>query len=349
MTDNKPYISIVVTSRNDDHSYNMGDRMRLCINGIIEQMEKYEIPSELLFVEWLPSSNKPLIRDVYEWPKQLKYCNIRVIVVPPSEVGEYEWSDDYSYRDLTPWNVGIRRARGEFILSTVIDVIFSNDLVRFISQKKLDKNKMYRIDRMDVDRDVTNLDSLDEQLRYCERRVIDRHSPYSFALFLKNKIFKKRLPVLHNYAPGDFMLFSRERWNLIRGFPEGVNPGADNILLYMAHLSGAEECVLRDPIRLYHMDHNSAWQKPSYVFLRRFFNKLGFPYKVSGMIARVGSKFIPSKSYLEKNRYRTLKRREVYKLMLDMVEGRRSYIYNDEKWGLGESNLEEFCISNKGI
>ena len=42
-------------------------------------------------------------------------------------------------------NIGIRRASGKFILATNIDVIINQKLYEFISQKKLEEKKIYRI------------------------------------------------------------------------------------------------------------------------------------------------------------------------------------------------------------
>lgn len=38
-----PYLSIVITSRNDDHGGNMLRRMQVSISGLLEQLEKHKI------------------------------------------------------------------------------------------------------------------------------------------------------------------------------------------------------------------------------------------------------------------------------------------------------------------
>ncbi len=63
-------------------------------------------------------------------------------------------------------NAGIRRARGRFVLATNIDIIFSDELVGFLAERKLEPRRMYRIDRHDVMSDVP-IDGIDEQLAYC--------------------------------------------------------------------------------------------------------------------------------------------------------------------------------------
>ena len=60
-----PYLSIVMTSRNDDYGGNALRRMQVSINGRLEQLEKYHIASELILVDWNPPSDKPLLKDVW--------------------------------------------------------------------------------------------------------------------------------------------------------------------------------------------------------------------------------------------------------------------------------------------
>jgi hypothetical protein len=69
-------------------------------------------------------------------------------------------------------NAGIRRAQGSFILATNIDILFSDELMRFIAACSLEKGKMYRVDRYDVMPDVPVDASLDEQLHYCRNHVL---------------------------------------------------------------------------------------------------------------------------------------------------------------------------------
>lgn len=47
-------------------------------------------------------------------------------------------------------NVGIRRARGEFVFVTNGDVLISAELVGVLARKELDVGSFYRIDRHDL-------------------------------------------------------------------------------------------------------------------------------------------------------------------------------------------------------
>jgi hypothetical protein len=69
-------------------------------------------------------------------------------------------------------NVGIRRASGNFILATNVDILFSQELVDYLGQKMLEEDKIYRVDRTDVPSNVSEIAEYDERLRYCREHVI---------------------------------------------------------------------------------------------------------------------------------------------------------------------------------
>lgn len=60
---------------------------------------------------------------------------------------------------------------------------------------------------------------------------------------------------LHVHGCGDFILMAREHWLDVRGFAElDLSPSnLDALLCYAAHHSGAQEEILRDPLRVYHI------------------------------------------------------------------------------------------------
>ena len=62
---------------------------------------------------------------------------------------------------------------------------------------------------------------------------------------------------LHTNACGDFTLAARQHWFDLRGYPEfdlnSIN--IDSVFCYCAHYSGVSEEVLKDPLRIYHIEH----------------------------------------------------------------------------------------------
>jgi hypothetical protein len=171
MADDRPYISVVVTARNDDHGGNLLGRMQAFVNGWIGQSKRRGLASELIFVEWNPPEGRQRLVDALHWPKDLGACRVRIIQVPPDLHRRYAHAEALPLYQMIAKNAGIRRARGRFVLATNIDIVFSDELVGFLAERKLETRRMYRIDRHDVMPDVP-IDGIEEQLAYCRTHLI---------------------------------------------------------------------------------------------------------------------------------------------------------------------------------
>jgi hypothetical protein len=341
-----PYLTFVMISRNDDYGGNALRRMQISINGRLEQLEKHKIDSEFILIEWNPPADKPSLKDAINWPKNLKYCTIRLIVVPPEIHNRYEYSNQLNMNTAVAINSGIRRARGKFVLPGNIDLLYSNELMAYFAKKQLKEGERYRIDRLDVDKNVVQYNTLQEQLDYCRDHIIKAN--------VQDRFYKReKLPHLHTNASGDFQLMSRHYWHLLRGYREAdiLSAYGDGLLSFASYAAGVREVVLKDPLRLYHIDHSGKFdERPmgdglpfenrlKLPFLPKKFNNylLGlyrivltaFGYKLTAIIDG-----IPTLHYTE---YRKMAR--------EMVAGKRSYILNSEDWGLGKETLEEHIIN----
>src|SRR5581483_7026871 len=78
--------------------------------------------------------------------------------------------------------------------------------------------------------------------------------PSPWAAFMRNPAY------LHTNACGDFTLLSRRDWFRIRAYPElPVWPmHIDSLFCYAAYHAGIREVILRDPMRIFHIEHGSA-------------------------------------------------------------------------------------------
>jgi hypothetical protein len=146
--------------------------MQVFVGAWINQCKRHNLSSELVIVEWNPPADKPKLAEALRWPGDTGPCQVRIIEVPAELHRRYRHAAALPLYQMIAKNVGIRRAGGEFILATNIDVVFSDELVRFLAQRKLQKGRIYRMDRTDVGPDVPVDGSLDEQLAYCGSHVI---------------------------------------------------------------------------------------------------------------------------------------------------------------------------------
>ena len=83
-------------------------------------------------------------------------------------------------------NVGIRNAEGKFILCTNIDIVFSSEMIEYLSLQK-QEDKVYRADRYDIDFDRFDLIDPDENIYEKNIRLINKKL-YSIDCLTKKKI-----------------------------------------------------------------------------------------------------------------------------------------------------------------
>src|SRR6476660_3316382 len=167
-----PYLSVVAASRNDDHGGDPLIRTQIFINNFTRQCEKYRLSAELTIVDWNPVIDRLGLAAVLSAPADASYCKARVITVPTALHCRLKYADKLAFFQMIAKNVGIRRARGRFILATNIDILFSDELAAFLGAQQLRTDRMYRIDRYDAMSDVPAGAPIEEQLAYCRSHLI---------------------------------------------------------------------------------------------------------------------------------------------------------------------------------
>ena len=63
----QPHLSIVAASRNDDHGGNLFERMQLFVDGLADQARRFDMPTELVLVEWNPPADRPSLAEALRW------------------------------------------------------------------------------------------------------------------------------------------------------------------------------------------------------------------------------------------------------------------------------------------
>lgn len=168
-------LSVVVASRNDDHGENMLRRFRLFADGLLEQAERHRLSGELIVVEWNPPPG-PRLSDVLRLRTKSARFPIRYIEVPPHVHRRVRNAESLPLFQMIAKNVGIRRARGEYVLATNPDLLFTDPVIALLASDRLATDAMYRIDRHDVGADVPDDLSFDEQIAWCGGHVLRVHT-----------------------------------------------------------------------------------------------------------------------------------------------------------------------------
>jgi hypothetical protein len=371
----EPLLSIVVVSRNDDHGGNLLQRMQYFVSGWLEQAKKHNVSSELIIVEWNPLPDRAGLSRALKWPENTGPCTVRIIQVPPEIHRRFKYADKLPVFQMIGKNVGIRRARGRFVLATNIDILFNNELMEFFASGKLERSSMYRIDRYDAPADIPDK-PIDEQLEYCRQNFLRVNTGQGIQVsrqdFLSKNplngfgstfsrikttiqtlpkgentavkiwdyliglagyiivtkigdfiIFKGSPPKqLHTNACGDFTLLSREFWAKIHGYPEFemYSMNLDGMGCMAAYYSGASEVILREPRRIYHIEHapGSGWSPG-----------------IGGQLLneRLKASGIPQLTY-----------EQYWEYVKKMHKTRKAILFSDDNWGLAPENLPEIEI-----
>jgi hypothetical protein len=169
----QPYISVVVAARNDNHGGNMLGRMQAFLDSWMVQAARYDLPSEIVVVEWNPPGPRPRLIDALRWPEKPGPCTVRFVEVSPELHAKVPNSAAIPLHQMIAKNAGIRRSRGEFVLATNLDIVFSPELMRFLAERRLERGAMYRMDRYDVASEITDSAAgVDGLLEFCRSHVL---------------------------------------------------------------------------------------------------------------------------------------------------------------------------------
>lgn len=321
----EPKVSFVVTARNDNYGGNFLHRMQVFVNALLAQWRQHHLQAELVIVEWNPPENAKPLAEALVWPDALLPGTVRIVQVPNELHQQLPNSDRMPMFEYIAKNVGIRRARGEYILATNPDILFSDKLIRFLASGKLSHDAFYRVDRYDVARTIPLDVPLEKQLRFCEQNAIrmntlgisvtlNRWLPFSVRVWFANRSvrrlrdsqLRRKVRVedrLHTNASGDFLPMSQEVWFSLKGYPERkTSSHIDSYMCCMAASAGVNQIILPSEMRIYHQEHS-----------------------------RSSSSSRPMTSY------------EVWEQDCErMLRQKRPLIKNDSNWGLGHENLAEF-------
>lgn len=205
-------LSAVVVSRNDNYGGNLADRATYCLNSLIDTFD------EVFYIDW-NSPTHSLLYDIED--RLIKKGNLKHIVIPPDVASMLTNNDPQAQVccETLARNIGIRRATGDYIVSTNIDVIAPrrDHLEKAINE--LDKNTFYTISRRHVE--WKNIEEFHGGERKFEdwKQLRDHLIENSEERKYDEKVVEGDDYSIINCC-GDFQLAHRDIWNEIKGFEE---------------------------------------------------------------------------------------------------------------------------------
>ena len=137
-------ISAVIVSRNDGYGGHLNERATYCFNSAIDTYD------EVIYVDWNSETHSLLydIKDNIQFKGNFKH-----IVITPEVASLLTNNDSHAQKccEVLGRNIGLRRATGDYMVSTNIDIIHPkrDQLEETIAQ--LDLKTFYTISRRHTD------------------------------------------------------------------------------------------------------------------------------------------------------------------------------------------------------
>ncbi|MDA1093229.1 MAG: hypothetical protein O3A25_08165 [Acidobacteria bacterium] len=246
-----PFLSLVLTGRNDDYGGSFVSRFFRVLRFNLELLAERQLSTEVVLVEWCPTPGRALLgerlRD--ELPAHL-LDSVVTYVVDGRYQDAMSLNPKLDYLEFVAKNVGVRRATGQYLLTTNTDLILSDAMGRALASGALRPGCVYRANRIDlklgIDDSTLHHALLDNPANHVPRPPI--------------------VPPLYAGAAGDFTLLDRETFHKLRGFNElyrMVRIGVDHNFLVKAQSSGVPISDIGPPI--YHVAHLASYQTSKHV------------------------------------------------------------------------------------
>jgi hypothetical protein len=237
-----PALSIVVTGRNDNYGGDFNERFLATLRFNHARLAEQHVASEVVFVEWNPVPDRPLLADVLA--RDCPDVPLRSFVVAPQYQTALTQNPAIGYLEFVAKNVGLRRASAPLVLSTNTDVFLGREVVNGIAGA-LAPGTVYRAARYDVklgaDRTRVTWNLLEDPASHVRRPVLT--------------------PPLLGGGTGDFVLADRQVFHDLRGFNEVyrlARAGPDLNLLVKAHGAGFPIADIGGPV--YHFNHVGSFR-----------------------------------------------------------------------------------------
>jgi len=241
----EPLVSLVLTGRNDGYGGDFAGRLRRALQFNHRELVARGVSHEIVFVEWAPPGDAPLLRERVLDAPDVERTVCRWFVVDPQYQEVLSLNPRLEYLEFLAKNVGIRRSRGRFVLTSNCDVYMSRRVLDALGGASLKPRVLYRAPRHDLNLpDGTVVDwQVLEDPRYLAGPAHVLKPPYMGS------------------ATGDFVLLDRGSFHDIRGFNEVYRVariGIDRNVLVKALSSGFAIEDIGGPV--YHENHEGSYR-----------------------------------------------------------------------------------------
>lgn len=242
-----PRLSIALTGRNDDYGKDFPQRFLATLRFNHRELTARGVSHEFVLSEWAPDPSRPLLADlVNQHIPDLRDGGLSAVVVDARYQDALSLNPSVKYLEFPAKNVAIRRATGQFVLSTNADVFLGREVLAALAGDALQPRTIYRAVRTDLKED-TDVSSVTWDTLEDPRNLAAPPRP------LKG--------ILKSGGTGDFILLDRDTFHELRGFNEvyrQARVGIDANFMVKAYANGADVAELGGPV--YHVNHEGSYR-----------------------------------------------------------------------------------------
>jgi hypothetical protein len=260
-------VSAVIIGRNDNYGGHLNARATYCLNTMLDTFD------EVIYVDWNTDGPRTLVEDipVTVHPERLVVYKVTPDMCRDHLMGPEVYAQSQKCCEVLARNIGIRRATGDIIVSTNIDIIPPRREYLDVLLQTMTPTEFWTVAKHDVDVKLLDEIFVKENRSYIALRdalpLYYGLNPLSKRLIVPalamNKAILDTIPTHahHNAsslicACGDFQIAYKSLWYTIKGFEESMKKRlyADSVTQYKAIMAGATVRAHNFP-PVYHIDH----------------------------------------------------------------------------------------------
>lgn len=233
-------LTIIVSGRNDDYGQDFRGRLFQTALHNCALLSTAGVEFEYFLAEWNPRPDGPPLSEEFI----STVPNARAVIIPADIHERYTLNPEIPFHEMPAKNAAIRRSKGDVVIVTNPDILFSESLVERIAEDDWNNRCLYRAHRIEV---KPGLDW--DQMKHPANQLPSGEG--------------QLCPPYYLGAGGDFCLAKRSLWHALRGFNERIRfstRAKDWQFFLSAAAEGIDIQFIGD---VYHLDHEDGFRTPS--------------------------------------------------------------------------------------
>lgn len=226
----------IITSKNDNYGGNLHHRATFCLTSMIENHD------EVIFVDWKTKDGNSIIKNIKDKLPHSK--KLKSIEVSKNFLDEkYPHLSKYNMIESVGRNVAIRRAEGDFIISTNIDIIATP-----LDNSVLIEDNFYTVSRRDIEENF--------HLGKSNYKDLYEHIWNNRDSYRKKETIQGTSDIwsLINCC-GDYQIGHRNVWEKMKGFEESILFGCGIDTNVMKKASFFSKTQILENHYIFHLNH----------------------------------------------------------------------------------------------